>query len=239
MSKDSTTVISTASTDSILTSAKAALEKHRDVIMEKVAQLEVATLPDRLCIGLAALKAHEAFAVFPGQRKGRGGRPGKNSPTRGGVSEIANAAPSFEGWMAAEAPWLKSATAYKYMTAVRGLGLDHTATEKALLSALAKLEGPSLKSLCDAATEAMAPPALPAPTPDQQEFDFLREQLTHLREQHDLLRAIKSQLESNPDLLRAAASRAYHILRDLTGSDWAPSDDPADIASVDPDSISL
>jgi hypothetical protein len=146
----------------------------------------------------------------------------------------------FAGWLKDSASWLKEPTAYKYMTALRGLGLDHQASEKDVTTALKRRKDkPTLASLIAAATEAIAPPPPEPPKLEQQQFDFLKDSLSHLREQVESICGIKDQLAANPDFMKAAQARAYSLLRELTGLDWAPSDEPDPISKVDPDSITL
>jgi hypothetical protein len=50
---------------------------------------------------------------------------------------------------------------------------------------------------------------------------------------------MKDKLKENPDFHRAATARLYAALVELTGTNWAPSDEPDDLANVDPDAISI
>jgi hypothetical protein len=134
------------------------------------------------------------------------------------------------------------------MTALKGLSLDEKATEEQVEFALdnlrasqasANLPNPTLASLVAAAVEAVAPPKLPPPPPEQGEFEFLRESLVHLREQDEHLAEIEGQLRKNPEMLKVASARIYSMLHRLTGTHWAPSDDPDDLANVDPDALTL
>jgi hypothetical protein len=98
----------------------------------------------------------------------------------------------------------------------------------------------SVKSLCDAAIDAVKPPAPTPPTMQQSEFDFLSGHLRNFRLQGETMAALKCQLETNPDLLRVASARAYNILYDLTGSHWKPCTEAEnELALVDPDTITL
>jgi hypothetical protein len=220
----------------ILGDASKALEKLRLVIGKHEESFHAQTLGPRLQIGLAALKAYQVF-VIPDHAK-RGALKGKKKLlTREELPEG-----GFKGWLATEAPWLKEPTAYKYMTAVRGLALDHTATEKQVAAAL-KLErrkGPvTLKSLCDAAVEAVGPPPPPPENLQQSEFQFLCEGIKDFREHAEQLLALKDQLQANPEMHRVVCARAYDVLFQLTGTNWAPSNEPDALALVDPDSITL
>ncbi|MEI6656112.1 MAG: hypothetical protein WCP45_15210 [Verrucomicrobiota bacterium] len=207
---------------------RAIIITHEEKFLEK-------TLGPRLQIGLAALRAYMVF-VIPDKAKRGQGRKSNNQVTRDVILSQ-----GFEGWLEAECPWLKKPTAYKYMTALKGLGLDHTAAEREVAASLKRLlrKGPvSLKALCDAAVEAVAPKADP-PRLEQSEFEFLRDSLAAYREQSEAVLALKSQLEASPDMYKAACARAYATLSALTGTDWKPSDEPDALASVNPDSISL
>lgn len=224
----------------ILGDASKALEKLRVVIGKHEESFHAQTLGPRLQIGLQCLKAYQVFVVpEPGKRN----KSGKNQHSKTGqlTRELASEG-GFKGWLADEAPWLKEPTAYKYMTAVRGLALDHSATEKQVAAAL-KLrlrQGPvTIKSLCDAAVEAVGPPPPPPELLQQSEFQFLREGIKDFREHAEQLLALKDQLQANPDMHRVVCARAYDILFQLTGTNWAPSDEPDALALVDPDSITL
>ena len=222
---------SSVSPSSVLDCAASALAKLRAVVIKHEDTFQLLTLGPRLQIGLQCLKAHAAFAVNPG----KGGRP-KKTVTRDGIS-----GEGFEGWLAVEVQWLRKPTAYKYMTAVRGLGLDHAASEKQVAFALKSLlrKGPvTIAALCAAALDACGPPA-PAPRLEQTEFEFLRDSLVAYREQSEAVLALKDQLEASPDMYRAACARAYSTLSALTGTQWAPSDEPDALASVNPDAITL
>ena len=221
----------------ILGDARKALDKLREVIAKYEETFHNNTLGPRLQIGLAALKAYQAFAITDKAKKGQG-RKAKNQVTRDVITPG-----GFEGWLLTEASWLKKPTAYKYMTAVRGLGLDHTATEKQVAAALKLLlrKGPvSLASLCAAAVD---PLRIKDKEDDesgvQTEFEFLRDGLADFRKQADALLALKADLHKHPDMERVASARIYGLLVEITGSHWKPSDEPDDLASVNPDSIEL
>lgn len=219
----------------LLSDAASALEKLRGVIVKHEDKFASATLGPRLQMGLQCLRAYQVF-VIPDPKK-RGAMKGKKLLTR---EELYDG--GFKGWLSAEAEWLKEPTAYKYMTAVRGLGLDHTATEKQVAAALKLLirKGPvTITSLCAAALEAIGPPAPPPPNLQQSEFEFLKQGLTSFRAETEHLLNMKDKLKENPDFHRAATARLYAALVELTGTNWAPSDEPDDLANVDPDAISI
>lgn len=221
----------------ILKTSRDALEKHREIIIGHEEKFAAISLGPRLQMGLAALKAYQVF-IAPDPVKTGKGRFKKTSVTRDTVKTQ-----GFEGWLDGECPWFKRPTAYKYMTAVRGLGLDHTATEKQVSNALKlrlrKDSAVTLKSLCDAATELIGPPAPPPENLQQSEFDFLCSGLKDFREEAERILALKDQLMANPEMHKVACARAYDILTQLTGTNWTPSDEPDKLASIDPDSITL
>jgi hypothetical protein len=214
---------------------KAALEETRERLISAEQDFLNNTLADRLKIGLRCYQAHLLFAVT--DHAARGAR--KSSSRRDELS--------FEGWLAAEIPWLKKPTAYKYMTAFRGLGLSEKATEEQVAFTLetlrhanqgAGLPAPSLASLAAAAVDRLAPPAPePAPAPTQLSFDDYLTTLRTFREDSEL---VIEQAKEMPDHLRKqAAARAYATLVELTGSPWQPADTHDALADVDPDSIAL
>lgn len=219
----------------ILSDAAKALAKLRGVIVKHEDAFNSLTLGPRLQMGLQCLKAHQAYAI-PEHKNSRGGRKPNNRVTRDAVVPA-----GFEGWLAVDVQWLRKPTAYKYMTAVRGLGLDHEASEKQVASALKHLlrKGPvTIAALCDAAAEAVKPAAA-QPGLEQTEFEFLRDSLAAYRKESEAVLALKDQLEHLPDMYKAACARAYSTLSALTGTQWQPSDEPDALALIDPDSISL
>jgi hypothetical protein len=219
----------------ILSDASKALQRLRKICATHEEKFLSATLGPRLQIGLQCLKAYQVFCIKEPGKQGQGRKP-KNRVTRD-----TNSTGGFEGWLAAECQWLKRPTAYKYMTAIRGLSLDHTATEKQVAAALKLLlrKGPvSIKLLCDMSLDKFGPPE-EIKQPEQQEFDFLRTSLSHFREETESLLKIKRQLDAYPDFKRAATSRLYSALYELTGTHWQPSDEPDALAHIDPDSITI
>lgn len=208
------------------------------VISQEEAFLRI-SLPERVKMGLHCLKAHVVFCYNPG----RGGNPtGKDKHRKQEPCNVnGSLSLGFEGWLKAECPWLEKTKAYRYMTALKGLGLDENATDEEVEEAVAQTlrVGPaSVKSLCDAAAEAVTPAALP-PRLEQSEFEFLRDSLAAYREQSEAVLALKSQLEASPDMFKAACARAYATLAELTGTQWQPSDEPDALAHINPDHISL
>ena len=216
----------------VLNRVKVSLESLRGNLVQKEEDFLTRSLPDRVKMGLHCLIAHELFCHNPG----KGGRPNKPSTRDGILSQ------GFEGWISDQCPWLKKPTAYRYMTALKGLGLDETSTEEAIDEAIAQhlRVGPvTLKALCDAAVTPLAAPPEPPQIPQQSEFEFLRDTLAAYREHSEEVLSVMSQLKQSPGMLRAACARAYAMLSALTGTQWSPSDVPDELASVNPDSISL
>lgn len=205
-----------------------ALERSR---LESERRYQIEIIPCLLKQGLHCLKAHSAFAVNPG----KGGRPKKPSRRDGFDPQ------GFEGWLSTAAPFLKKGAAYKYMKAVRGLGLDDTATEEDIDSALAArdIHGISIKALCDASMDKYDTPPPEPPEREQQEFDFLRQKLCDFRVLSEHICRLKSQLEAYPDFKRAATARVYSMLFELTGTHWQPSDEPDAIANGESDAIAI
>ena len=91
-------------------------------------------LPLRLRQGLYCLKAQALFAISdPSKRGSLGGRP-KTSSESDEVSEETSETPaSFSDWVLTQP--ITKGSAYDYMKAVEGLGLDHKADEKQLKKA--------------------------------------------------------------------------------------------------------
>lgn len=221
------------SKSSVLSACSSALLKLRDIIVRHEDKFAALTLGPRLQMGLQCLKAYQVFVHNPG----KGGRP-KKTVTRDGIPNE-----GFEGWLKTENEWLKRPTAYKYMEAVHGLGLDHTATEKQLAAALKTLlrkeKTVTLKSLIDRAPARLGAAEPEPQEPQQTEFEFIRSNLSAFREEANTLIAIAPRLRQIPEAHRAACSRAYHLLRELTGSDWSPSETPDPLSTVDPDTITI
>jgi len=221
--------------DAVLSDAKKALEKLRTVIGKHEETFHAQTLGPRLQIGLQCLKAHQVFSIQDPGKRGQGRK--KNQVTRELISPE-----GFKGWLSIDAQWLKEPTAYKYMTAVCGMGLDHNSTEKQVAAALKLLlrKGPvTIAGLRAAALQPLGPPPPEPKKLEQQEFDFLRQSLSAFREETESLCRLKEKLDAYPDFKRAATARLYSALVELTGTNWAPSDEPDSLADVDPDSISL
>jgi hypothetical protein len=212
-----------------------ALAALRETIAVQEEKFAAITLQPRLFIGLECLKAFQVFSLQDPGKRGQGRK--KNQLTR----ELISTPGGFGGWLATENPWLKEPTAYKYMEAVTALGLDHSATRQAISASLDILAvaGPvTLKSLIDRAPYRLALKDAP-PVPQQTEFEFIRENLSALRVEVDNVIRLKDQLLLIPDAHRAACARAYGLLRELTGTDWSPSDLPDALADVDPDTLTL
>lgn len=221
--------------ETLLRDCSGAITFHTGIIEERIAALHAEVLPTQLKIGLYCLRAHLSFSIQSPAK--RGSMKGTKKLVH--VDELSSQ--GFEGWLSKNHPTIKKPTAYRWMTAFKGLGLNESATEKDVDKELAKItdKALSLKFLCDAALEAVSPPAPEPPRIEQQEFDFLKQSLSAFRLEGEAITAIKDKLDAYPEFKRAAAARAYQILHDLTGTDWKPSDEPDDLASVDPDAIIL
>lgn len=218
----------------ILKAAAASLEKHSAAIKRHIESFDKLTLANKLGLGLAALKAHMVFAVVDPAKRGQG-RKGENQLTRELISG------GFKGWLDSIGADLKEPVAYKYMTAVRGLGLDHQATDRQIAAELKRRgragEKVTLQSLMDAAVERLAPPAPPAAPPAQLSFDDYLATLKTFREDAEL---VIEQAKDMPEHLRkAAAARAYATLTALTGTPWQPAEEHDALGNVDPDNIAL
>ncbi len=169
-----------------------------------------ASLPVALEIGSLCLSAHGKFAV-----KSHAQRGARKSSSR--REEL-----SFGSWLKETSPRLKEATAYKYMTALKGLGLDAGATLADIEAALARLENPTLAMLASASRDQLAPPEpLPLP-PEQQVFPFMRE----FRLAGEQVIAMRDAMD--PEAYKAAIARSYDILHRLTGQHWGPTDHAPD-----------
>ncbi len=224
----------------ILRDCSGAIRVHTGIIEERIAALQAEVLPAQLKIGLYCLKAHCAFAL---QAPGKRNASGKNQHTKRALVHADEATPQgFEGWLAENHPQIKKPTAYRWMTALKGLGLNESATEKDVdreLAKLTKVVPVSLKSLCDSAIESVAPAPPPPPKIEQQEFDFLKQNLSAFRQESENICRLKPQLDAYPDFKRAATARVYSMLYELTGTHWQPSDEPDSLAMVDPDAITI
>ena len=222
--------------DAVLSAAAKAITVHISAIESRLETLYQDILPAQLKIGLHCLRAHQVFCIPDAGKRGQGRKPNNQ------VHVDVISPQGFEGWLATNHSKLKKPTAYRWMTALKGLGLSESATEDEVDEAIRQNQriGPvTLKGLCAAAVDAIAPPALPAPNLQQTEFEFLKDGLKAFRQEAEQIIALKTQLEANPDMYRAACARAYQILHELTGTNWKPSDEPDDLASVDPDAINL
>lgn len=209
-----------------LPAVASAIQKLEDGIQEIDRRAKIEQLPYKVKQGFHAYRAHLHFAVK--DHKERGGR--KSSSRR---EEL-----SFGGWLAESAPFLAEATAYKYMSAFRGLGLPEDCTEADVDAAIAAFTTPpSLAGLIAAATERLAPPSEPPAPPHQLTFDDYVATLKQLREDADL--AIEQSKDMPEPLRKQLVARFYASLHALTGTHWQPSDDPHELGTIDPDTIAL
>jgi hypothetical protein len=121
-----------------------------------------AALPLKLKQGLACLKAQ---AIYTALESAKGGRP-KNLPDSGKFPEDAAETPSsFNDWIHQQS--ISSGSAYDYMRAVEGLGLDHKAGEKQLLTAYAAAAKKAGGDLSITKLKGLAAP--PEKEPEQEE----------------------------------------------------------------------
>lgn len=214
-----------------LSEIDADLARLHAAITGQIHEFQDAVLPNQLKMGLHCLKAHVLFCMTP---KKSGALKGKKRS-----STVDDLSPQgFEGWLQTRHPHLKKGTAYRWMTAFKGLGLSESHKEKDVDAALKKLTQPTLASLCAASLDAIGPPP-PEQTLQQSEFEFLRDGLRDFREQAEQILHLKTQLQAHPEMLRASTARIYDLLYQLTGTHWKPTDEPDDLASVDPDAITL
>ena len=219
-----------------LLAAKTALDSLRQVVAGHEDAFMAVTLLPRVKMGLYCLRAHMVFTI-PDNSNHRQGRKSNNRVTRDAIVRP----DSYEAWLSRAIPWMKKPTSYKYMNALKGLGLDHTASEADVEEALAKnlrVGTVNLKMLCDAAVDGPKPQQ-PESGPVQTEFDFLRDNLHEFATQAANILAIADQLKAIPQMHKAACARVYGMLRDLTGTDWQPSDTPDALHEIDPDTIDL
>ena len=219
----------------ILKAAQASLEKHSAALVKHIAAFDKATLANKLGLGLACLKAHMAFAMVDPAKRGQG-KKAANQLTREEISTD-----GFSGWLVSTETRLKEPLAYKYMTAVRGLGLDHNATDRDIATELKrrerKGEAVNLAALIDAATEAVKPPALPPAPPEQLTLDDYVATLKTFRADADAV--IEAAKDMPENLRKVACARAYATLRALTGTAWQPADEDDELGTIDPDNITL
>ena len=146
--------------DPDLRSIRKSLEGERDDLIDLEDNFKYHALGKYLRIGLQCLKAHAIFAIGDDQREGIGGRGKKTPSTVDGVSPPT----SFEGWLAAEVPWLPKGTAYRYKRAAAGLGVtpesDPTDVDQLLIQARQESEKPlSLTLLANRVPLALPEPA--------------------------------------------------------------------------------
>ncbi len=215
-----------------LPAVAAALGGARDRLEEIARRYDREALADRVWIGvccLAAREIHALDAAGKGKLGGRGNRAGKSLSRRDKLSEIDPDQPhpqGLMGWLAAAAPWLNRATAYKYMDAATGAGLTGWADLDEVRAwaerALARQD-----SLTLAALIAEGRKMLPSPKPQRPEAPGW-EQLTF-----DSLagwaattdQVLSCREHMNARQSRIAQARAYEVLRELSGVPWGPADE--------------
>ena len=200
------------------------IKKTHDAALEF---LRINSTPHCLRAGLACIKAHAEFAASDSANGAKGGR-GRKKATHAvsGFSGFAD----FKDWLGQSAPRLKEATAYKYMAAARGLGLDAGSEPPAIDAALAKHKRmPTLSELM--ALGGGAPKQIEAG--GQMRLDLVFEGMKGFRESAERLVLLKDQMD--PRRYKVAVARVYATLKELTGCAWKP----ADRADDDPDDIDL
>ena len=201
------------------------IKKTHDAAMEF---LRVKSTPHCLRAGLACLKAHAEFAASEPGKRGQG-RKGKQINSR---RELISGFTDFKDWLTQSAPRLKEATAYKYMAAARGLGLDAKSGLDAVDSALARFAHvPSLSELVSLGGGGEAPKQIEAG--GQMRLDLVFEGMKGFRESAERLVMLKDQMDARR--YKVAVARVYATLKELTGCAWKP----ADRADDDPDDIDL
>jgi hypothetical protein len=219
----------------ILKAAQASLEKHGSAIKRHIESFDRLTLANKLGLGLACFKAHMVFAMVDPAKRGQG-RKAANHVTRDVIPDG-----GFEGWLESIGTDLKKPAAYKYMTALRGLGLDHLATDRHIAAELKRREKSgeevTLASLVAAATDRIAPPAEPPAPPHQLTFDDYVATLKQIRE--DSEQAIEQAKDMPEPLRKQLVARFYASLHALTGTHWQPSDEAHELGTIDPDTIAL
>lgn len=214
-----------------------AIERHHEVFRR-------ASLPSALEIGLQCLKAHQVFAM---DTKSRASKAGKGNATTSRREEVtvpnpkSNKIPgSYTEWLARDCPRLKEAVSYKYMKAVGGLQLDHTANPKAILPAIAAWEKDHPGTpITLAALIAASTLLIDNKTPElqQSEFEFFKDCSSDARRALEAIINIKDRLPE--DFKRALSAQFYTALWEITGTHWCPTDEAPDIASIDPSAITI
>lgn len=208
-----------------LSSIAVAARQAWDNVEAAARTFDRATLADRLWIGVLCLAAQEHHAMDATTRAAKGGRAKAALSRRDKAGEISpdQVHPQgFAAWRAGALPWLPQPTAYKYMDAARGAGLLPTSTEaetrQLVAGLLARHDQLSLAVLV-----AQGRALLPPPKEEPENW----QQLTF-----DSLLGFRAQCESiishaphmTEDQHSIACARAYRVLRELTGSPWAPAD---------------
>lgn len=203
-------------TDPDLPTIRKALEDERDDLISIENSFKHLALDRYLGMGLQCLKAHAVFAVGDDQREGIGGRGKKTPSTVDGVSEIT----SFEGWLAAEVPWLPKASAYRYKRAVQGLGLTHEATPAELevvLEATRKASDKPLSlTLLANRIESPTPDAPEDPNTPEDKAGEARVQVAHLIRSYDTFVKAGGYNHAEPATLREAEEHHRSALDHIT-----------------------
>lgn len=108
-----------------LDAAAETINEHIDLITQHEDSFQEATLEPRLLIGLEIVKAQEAFGMSFEDRAKLGGEAKAALSHRDKAETPAPNPLGFSAWISKNIPRLNRATAYKYATAFRSLGIPH------------------------------------------------------------------------------------------------------------------
>lgn len=124
-----------------LASIETAIHAEHEQISRHLEAAKDAALPHMLRIGLQCLKAQALFGLTDPGKRGQGRKPkeimSEADMISGHPPEEPSQPASFSDWIGTEAVAISRPNAYNYMKAVKGLDLDHEATDKQLDKALA------------------------------------------------------------------------------------------------------
>lgn len=107
-----------------LDAAAETINEHIDLITQHEDSFQEATLEPRLLIGLEIVKAQEAFGMSFTEAGKLGGEAKASLSHRDKVETPASNPLGFSAWIGKNIPRLNRATAYKYATAFRSLGIS-------------------------------------------------------------------------------------------------------------------
>lgn len=215
-----------------------AMGQTRDRLEEMATRYDRESLAERLWIGVCCLAAQERHSLDPKISGARGGKA--KGVTR--VEHLSVISPDeahpqgFLSWIKNACPWLPQATAYKYMDAAKGANMTGWASEEEVRAwageLLAKYPDLTLRSLVDDGRKLLPPPPTPPEIPQATRWEQMTfESLIGYAAQTEQIIACRPHM--SPKQLKLASARAYEVLRELTGSPWAPADeDDADLISA-------